>query len=653
MDDSQFDSLVASVLHSGAFFKAPDVVVRIEQRPRETLRWEVFRGHLLDARQTRDERTFRSSWVWIDDPQAPRAAEGSAPTAAIHWDAVREELHVTRAILIRGWEVYEPRPGYLESRPAARWSSELVATLDFRAPWRRDSSPEDWRRELSSVLAQAWTGVSRLPITSIEAPLPGFSLGRSGYDATLGVTEASTAEQLLDDAWQRPAAPEARWRLEMALRSLGEPPRARRLAALPTSAATSAATDSATDLAAARASLIRSLFHGLSLSPFTGFTANLVALLEAARIAGQFSDGATADLLSHMIRHLVRHLTAYDLVKFHSFGANYPDALWLDQLLQALFKLAANAPQWFVNAPGDDAIAAWDKRLRRRGLRQGWLVRRLYEGHRVPDAPTSQGEHPRILPAAFEVAPEQQITEPGARRKQLFTDLPSRALIDDGAQHAWRASLEDLQDDRELRELGTATFLDRPFGIFKPPGAVDRTPLLAYEAYSRQVAVSRLAELARVAQGDVSVAVWERARGALESLTVGGLSVLDLSASSRPGVIMLEDARQASPDFMIRRTMPGSLRRLAETPVMWNDAQRRMLGDWAGETMNGLLIRAGSTEQVRATGVWLEWRDGSGRVVGEVSCAAAEWGEYGEAWGVEFPRATMVTQRFRSSSLDS
>ncbi|MFO0903640.1 MAG: hypothetical protein U0939_11605 [Pirellulales bacterium] len=646
MDDSQLELIVADVLSASAFFTAPGVSVRIEARPAETLRWEIFRGHLLDARQTREERTFRSWHIWIDDPEAPRGPLGDdsgAPSVALRWDAAREELNVTRAILIRGWEVYESRPGFLESRPAARWLSELVGTLDFRAPWRRCASPEEQRRELAVVLAQAWTGVSRLPITSIEAPLPSFSLGRSGYDASLDLPATATAERLLSDAWRRPTAPGASLRLEMALRALAGPPNASLFDSSPDDPA----------LRAARSALIERLFHGISLSPFTGFTERVLQLLAAAHEADQLSESQAVDLTSHMIRHLVRHLTAYDLVKFHSFGANYPDALWLDQLLRTLIQHAARSPQLFLDAPEDDAAAVRAKRLRRRGLRQGLLVRRTYEGHRVPDAPTSQGEHLRILPASFETAPEQQITEPGTRRRQLFADSPSRSLIPAAAEAVWRASLEDLRDERELRELGAATFLDRPFGIFKPPGAVDRTPLLAYEACSRQIAQQRLADLRRVADGDVSSTLWDDANAVLATLAIAGVPVSDLPGSSRQGVIMLEDARQASPDFAIVRTTRGSLRRLAEVPVLWNSEQRRMLLEWAEELDTGLLLRAGSSEQVRSSGVWLERRSADGRVVGEVRCAASSWGEYGEAWGVEFPRAELVMRRFRSSSLGS
>lgn len=646
MDDSQLELMLADALSASAFFTAPGVSVRIEVCAAETLRWEIFRGHLLDARQTREERTFRSWRLWIDDPNAPQGPPGddaNAPSVALRWDAAREELYVTRAILIRGWEVYESRPGFLESRPAARWSSELVGTIDFRAPWRRAASQDEHRRELAVVLAQAWTGVSRLPITSVEAPLPSFSLGRSGYDASLNLPPAATAEQLLCDAWRSPAAPGARWRLEMALRALQGPPCVEHIACSPDDSAQRAA----------RAALVESLFHGISLSPFTEFTERVLQLLAAARDADQLSESQTVDLTSHMIRHLVRHLTAYDLVKFHSFGANYPDALWLDQLLRSLIQQVVRAPQRFLDAPDDDAANARAKRLRRRALRQGWLVRRMYEGHRVPDAPTSQGEHPRILPASFETAPEQQITEPGTRRRQLFADSPSRSLISPAAEAVWRAALEDLRDERELRELGAATFLDRPFGIFKPPGAVDRTPLLAYEACSRQIAQQRLADLRRFAGGDVASALWEDASSVLETLAIAGVSASDLPGVSRQGVIMLEDARQASPDFVIVRTTRGAWRQLAETPVIWNHEQRQRLREWAESPDAGLLLRAGNADQVRASGVWLQCRSADGRMLGEVCCAAASWGEYGEAWGVEFPRAELVTRRFRSSSLDS
>ena len=49
-----------------------------------------------------------------------------------------------------------------------------------------------------------------------------------------------------------------------------------------------------------------------------------------------------------LLRQLGRHLTAYDLVTFHHRGANYPDALLLDDLLRRYLLRIERTPELFV-----------------------------------------------------------------------------------------------------------------------------------------------------------------------------------------------------------------------------------------------------------------------------------------------------------------
>ena len=116
-----------------------------------------------------------------------------------------------------------------------------------------------------------------------------------------------------------------------------------------------------------------------------------------------------ADFLANLLRRLCRHLTAFDLVTFHHRGANYPDALLLDDALKRCLR-----------HPG-----LLSTRLQRPRLRQAWLLRRHYEGHLVPDAPTSEGENVRVLPAAFPRVPEEQILEPRSPRAPALRERPS------------------------------------------------------------------------------------------------------------------------------------------------------------------------------------------------------------------------------------
>src|SRR5205085_6483724 len=87
------------------------------------------------------------------------------------------QWYVTRQLQSWVWEGYEPAPRVFDSRLVARPVTELVGTIDLRDC----SSSDDLEAELASLVFRAVIGVSRLPLTSIEAPIPEFSLGRLGY----------------------------------------------------------------------------------------------------------------------------------------------------------------------------------------------------------------------------------------------------------------------------------------------------------------------------------------------------------------------------------------------------------------------------------------------------------------------------------------
>ncbi len=259
-----------------------------------------------------------------------------------------------------------------------------------------------------------------------------------------------------------------------------------------------------------------------------------------------------------MLRHLCRHLTAFDLTLFHNFGANYPDALFLDALLTAYLRLLDEHPELFLaNEPADSAPLARQKRLRRRALRHAALARRQYEGHRVPDAPTSMGENTRVLPAAYARVPEEQILETSKRQRRLFADRPWSHLLSDTARRVLAESIADLSHEAELRELGMAHFLDRPLGVGKLPGEVDRTPLLSYEAFSRTIVKQRLAQLK--AERWLAPDDRQACLAALDHLPREGVPAASVSPSARPGVVSVSDAQKVTADFTLLRTTRGSL----------------------------------------------------------------------------------------------
>src|SRR5262249_38387131 len=92
-------------------------------------------------------------------------------------DVDRRQLHVTRAILCYVWEGYHAGDNIYLSRETRKWVRELVGTIQLD-PFL---GPDELRDEIICLLFQAVVGCSRLPLQSVEAPLPAFSLGQLAY----------------------------------------------------------------------------------------------------------------------------------------------------------------------------------------------------------------------------------------------------------------------------------------------------------------------------------------------------------------------------------------------------------------------------------------------------------------------------------------
>jgi len=526
------DSIAMQVLATSRFVVSPPHHVRVTHTSEQTIRWEVFQGHLLDAAATRSTATFDSWHVFLD--RAELLAE--TPLITVHWRRPTESLIVTRQILTHVFEAYEESPGVIGTRPAEKWIRELVGTISAR-----ETEPNALRMELARLIYLAVVGLSRLPITSLESPLPCFSLGELSYFAVESralPADGSPANRLcglltLSDTKLAGRA------LEFALRGLPSTDDDVIIAALG-------------ELDPERAVvLLRTVFNQAALAPHTGFADRLVGLVE--RLAGQRSLGTQRALLvfSFMLRQLCRHLTAFDLTLFHNFGANYPDALLLDTLLKSTLRAVEQQPEWALLP---------EQRLLRRAVRSGAVLRKYYEGLRVPDAPTSMGENARVLPPSFTRVPEEQITEHGKRRRMLFADEPTAALFSQRTWPVLEQSFQDLNDVRELQELGMALFLDRPLGSLKCPGEVDRTPLVSYVAFSRSIASRRLATATSAGWFDDNR--HSALRSQLATLAPAGLPAAELQCVERPGVVSLADANKAAADFVILRSTHGSLAEL-------------------------------------------------------------------------------------------
>jgi hypothetical protein len=492
----------------------------------EDVSWEIFRGRLLDPAHTRQRRVFEAWNVWLSETDQ-RSGE---PVLAMKFDMAANQVHVVRAIHSHAWEAYDSGGNVILSRETKKWVRELVGTIELV----RFKSAEEFRDELIALLFIAVVGSSRLPLTSVEAPLPGFTLGELLY-----CYQSSADQQTVNHAL---CSRDVSWRervklLEFALRRSSSE---HDLVIL-------AETIAGEDLDA----LLKGLFNEVSLSPYSHFVTNTIRFVMTLHDSGFLLDAGVVDFFAHLLRQMGRHLTAYDLIAFHHAGANYPDALLLDEVLAVYLQWIECNPSLFIGPESGEYATA--RRLRRRALRSAWLIRQRYRGHPVPDEPTSPGENLRILPTPFKRVPDEQITQPHRRTKKLFTEDGPGGPLSPTARTVLRQSVLDLAHPTELRELGMALFLDRPLGMFKAPGEPDLTPLLSYVAFSRTLAGQRLAQLGRELDllSKVELASFQQA---LSGMEIKGLPARETRTVTRPGVVSLTDALKVADDFIILET---------------------------------------------------------------------------------------------------
>jgi hypothetical protein len=525
-------AICAEVIEPSTFFVGPHYEIQTDYQTEEIF-WEVFRGRLLDGTQTRQRRRFETWGVhWIEG-SGDRPPE---PVLAIRFDSAVSQIFVTRAILCRTHEAYESG-GEILTRATQRWQRELVGAIQLD----QFATAGAFRDELACLLFHAVVGTSRLPLTSVEAPLPGYTLGQFAYwfrpnnGGGGPLTSWSHICRLPDQVGLTDG--ERVKHLEFLLRAV---PR--------------------DDLAALAGlivdpleipHLLRGVFNAVTLSPYTDFVSKALEFLRLLVERGAIRHVDRIDLLCHLVRQLARHLTAYDLVTFHHRGANYPDALFLDELLNDLVPAIMAHPELFAGNDGRP-------RSRRRAIRQGLLIRLEYTGHSVPDAPTSPGENLRILPAPFRPVPDDQIYSPVRRNRRLFVeDGPFDSLLA-------AACFRDLDEPTELLELGTALFLDRPLGFAKAAGEPDQTMLFSHVMFSRTLAEHRLSILARRPGWLPDAGAIDRWRERLQTLIIDGMPLTNPGPPARPGVVSLHDALRTADDWVFLRTTDQTIRAFDE-----------------------------------------------------------------------------------------
>ncbi|HEV3235990.1 MAG TPA: hypothetical protein VGZ25_03315 [Gemmataceae bacterium] len=583
VDQTALRRMIGEVFSLGHFFASHDLDLELMHLEKEEISWELFQGNLVDPAHTRQLRTFEA-WNLYQSQDNVRSAE---PLLAIKLDIPAAKIYVVRGIYSYGWEAYDEGNNVILTRETKKWVRELVGAIDLKQSW----DLADLRDELICLVFTTVVGKSRLPLTSLEAPLPGFSLGQLGYVFRSALTVESethgplrTYHELID----RGLHPDLAWIEKAKLLETV-------LHAVPTAEMTTACAlfvkrwqiigQSAKQIGA----LLRTLFNEVALSPYTDLVDKALSFLQTLVNDGHLASDDQADFLSYLLRQQGRHLTAYDLITFHHRGANYPDALLVDAVLKELLKLGEQEPHLFLGEVSDAPSVTIRKRHRRRGLRQGWLIRARYEGLAVPDAPTSEGENTRILPAPYERVPEEQILQSRRRTKRLYQNDPLGSHLGEKGRLILQESMADLQVAGELQELGTALFLDRPLGFGKQPAEPDQTPLLSYEAFSSSLAEQRLTYLTDNL-GLLSRVVKNDCMNHLGALKVKGLPITKLMPPASPGVVSLQDACKVAADFIVTRTTRSSLRAFCDA-INWESAQAALGQEALSAAEISLIVR--------------------------------------------------------------
>jgi hypothetical protein len=542
--------VIEDAIRPGHFFVGPSVDLEWIHLPKQEVSWELHRGRLLDPAQTRKRQVFEAWNVFLTDAGS-RSAE---PILSVKLDFEAKQLHVLRAVHCFVWEGYDAGDNVYLSRETTKWVREWMGTVELSS----FHSAEELRDELVCQIFDAVVGAGRLALISMEVPLPAFSLGQLAYFYRSGLPPDSEVMRGFSELIGGALDPDLAWRekvklLETVLRT-----------------ANKQELEPAADLFVTRwrqidkeaniLTLLRGLFEEVSLTPYTDFVEKVLVFLDMLAQKGHITTEARVDFLSYLLRHISRHLTAYDLVTFHHRGANYPDALLLDAALKAYLQAIEDWTELFADVDSETTSVQNRKRIRRRALRQAWLLRRRYEGHPVPDVPTSPGENSRVLPPPHVRVPEEQIFDPSKRTKKLFAGDPLSPYLKEHDKEILRQSIADLRHPEELQEMGMALFLDRPLGVFKNPGEPDQTLLFSYEAFSRSVAERRLRLLAEDLELITNSRELAELRDLLEKLAIEGIPLEPSGGAPRPGAVSVADALKVADDFVFLRTTKKSLR---------------------------------------------------------------------------------------------
>ncbi len=497
----------------------------------EEVSWElsITEDRLLEAQYTCLRKRFTSWNVYAPTPGG-RSAE---PVLSLKWDRPAGVLYVVRATERYCFEGYDASGPVIHDREQRRWVRELVGTVRLD----RLADCDELQDELACLLLGALAGLGPEFMETVELAYPVFTYGQLAYCRQAGSHEGPRTHwrQLpgmihAATAWQERAR-----LLEFYLRAVPVPEMTeaatvwvehwRRLGGNP----------------ASLEALLRAVFRCVSLSPWIDFPGRVLAFLRALQGQGYLAVVDVVDFLGWLLRLVCRHVTGFDLFKAHTCGAAYSDALLIDAVLGEYLRLAGQYPGLFTT---EDSAG----RLRRRAVRQAYLLRRGFEGHLVPDVPTFEAELDMVLPQPR--VPRGHMLQPQLRTRRLYDGQP----LDLGTQGEalLRASVADLAHPVEQRELGLALFVDRPLQAGRHPVALDLTVPLACLAYSRSIAGGRLRLLAQTLGS---------AAGLPQAPDVPGVPIQRLGGQEPSPRGTLYNAIHGATDYVFLQTVRGSVTR--------------------------------------------------------------------------------------------
>src|SRR5882757_1899664 len=120
----ELPALLSSLWQPVHFYLARGLRCAWQFEAEQTLPWELFRGRLLDPRQTRVARAFLA-WNLLP---VDNGTVGHEPLLSMLLDETAGEIHVTRSVLCRVWVPIDSAGG-IESEQSTAWVRELVGTL--------------------------------------------------------------------------------------------------------------------------------------------------------------------------------------------------------------------------------------------------------------------------------------------------------------------------------------------------------------------------------------------------------------------------------------------------------------------------------------------------------------------------------------------